>query len=158
MPSDESLLIDYSGLEFDEPPAPQQPVRIEVGTVTDRTANDALVAALTSLSDRLQASEERQAEIVDVVKQLAGMVNADREYLVASLDALSAALRDQPAPVVNVEVPAFPEIPAPVVNVPEPVVHVTVAQPPTHKRLKIQRDPLTNLLASAEIEEMSDGS
>lgn len=155
MPSEPDIVVDWSDLDLGEPEPPQQPVRIEVGTTSDREANEALIAALNSLSERQSATDERQAELVQIVKDLAGMVTADREYLTASLDALAAALREQPAPVVNV--PAFPEIPAPVVTVQPADVHVTVAPPPTHRKLKIQRDPLTNLLASAEIEEVNGG-
>lgn len=155
MPFEHDIEVDLGDLDFGDPePMQQPPLRIEVGAVPTE-ANDALIAALNSLSERQSATDERQAELVQIVKDLAGMVTADREYLTASLDALAAALREQPAPVVNV--PAFPEIPAPVVNVQPADVHVTVAPPPTHRKLKIQRDPLTNMIASADIEEVNGG-
>lgn len=157
MPSEHDIEIDWSELDLGDP-EPAQPVRIEVGTVDSHQANDALIAALQSLSDRQEATDERQAELVQIVKSLAEMVNTDREVMVASLDALAAAVREQPAPVVTVDVPAFPEIvfpdiPPPVVNVQPPEVNVTVETPTTSKKMKVERDPITNLIASVEVME-----
>lgn len=157
-----SLEIDWSGLDFDPAPKPillevgrppePPPLRIEVSPAPVET-DEALVAALDALHDRLRESDERQAQIVEAMKELAVIVNADREQLAASLTALTAAIQDQPAPVVNI--PEFPEIPAAVVNVPEPVVHVHVPRAPD-KKLKIERDPVSGMIASATVEEVNE--
>lgn len=156
--------IDFSGLNLDpEPqaillempkPAEPPPMRIEVAAAPQET-DEALVAALSSLNERIQATDARQVEIIEIVKELAQVVSSDREQLAASLDALTAAILEQPAPVVNI--PAFPEIPAPVVNVAPPSVNVRVDPPSSNRKLSLKRDPITNMIASAEIEEVRDG-
>lgn len=158
MSEPENIELDWSGLDLDPAPKPimlevgrppePPPLRIEVSPAPTET-DDVLVAALTTLNDRLQAAEERQLEITEIVKALAGIVNADRENLSAALDAITAALMNQPAPVVNV---AATEIPAPIVNVPAPIVNVHV--PKAEKRINITRDPVSGMIASANIEEI----
>lgn len=152
MPSEHDIEVDWSDLDLGDPEPPAQPVRIEVGTTDTTQANEALIAALTSLSERQEATDERQVELIQIVKSLAEMVNADREHLTASLEALTAAVLAQPVPEIPAfpELPPFPEIPAPVVHVSPPEVNVTVEAPP-QKRMIVERDPITNLISSVDI-------
>lgn len=153
-PKTAALEIDYADLEFDVPEAASQPLRIEVGQAPDR-AVDAIVAALSQMSERLIAAEERQIEFVEIVQKLKEIVESDRESLVASLGQMTEAIREavsaQPEIVVNVPEIQMPEIPAPVVNVQPPEVTVQYTPQKTSKQITVKRDPITGAISSAEV-------
>lgn len=139
-------------MEFEDEPTQQQPLRIEVGHAPSDSAA-AILAALNALADRLQATEERQLEFVEIVQKLKEVVEEDRTALVASLGQMTDAFKEAVAvrPEVVVNVPDFPDFP----EIPTPVVNVTV-EPPDQRRktVNVTRDPLTGLIASAEISEI----
>lgn len=142
-----SLELDTSALmaEFMTDP---EPVRIEVSSAPGQ-GMEQIVAALSAMADRIVQSEERQTELMEIVSKLSELVNRDQEILVSSMGTLTAAISEaiaaRPDPVVNVTVPE------PIVNVSPPQVHVTVEAPEARKKVIVERDPLTGLIASAEI-------
>lgn len=147
------LELDWGDF-FEEEQNGQGPLRIEVGQAPDR-AVEAIVAALTKMSERLIAAEERQIEFVEIVQKLKEVVESDREALVASIghmtDAIKEAVTLRPDVVVNVPEFEFPEIPAPVVNVQPPEVTVQYTPQDGTKTIKIERDPLSGMIASATV-------
>lgn len=143
--------VDWGDL-FDEEPNGNQPLKIEIGQAPSETGQ-AVVAALEALAARLQAAEERQLEFVEIVQKLKEVVASDQEALVASLNQMAEGIKEAVTlrPEVVVNVPDFPEFP----EIPTPVVNVTV-EPPDQRRktVNVTRDPLTGLIASAEISEI----
>ena len=140
--------------EFYIPP-PQTRIEVDSGA-TEMV--EALAASVEQLAERLVSAEERNTELLEAVKALRESLGNDHSALVASLsemtEAITAAVSIQPEIHVQVpEFPAFPEIPAPVVNVKPPEVNVTVEQPRS-RSVNITRDPLTGMIASADISEI----
>ena len=127
----------------------ESPLKLELTQPPRSTdVEEALVASISAVSDRLQESEELMGQVVEALAKVVEAQNVDRE---AFQDALTAAVnRPEPeAPVVNVYVPEI-VIPTPTVNVhvpktkllvPAPVVNVQL--PGTKRTVKFDRDPLT---------------
>lgn len=114
-----------------------------------------LVASMNELSARVEQDHSRLPELMD---KMMAEAKADRELLVAALQQMSEMLGTQAEPIVNVTVPE----PVVTVNVPETVVHVAppevnVHLPATNRKVTVKRDPLSGLIASADVEEVGDG-
>lgn len=150
----ESLEIDTSALMEEFYPEPQQTLKIEVAD-----ASDALVSSMNALMERMVSTEERQGEIIQALMDLTEHMKSDREALTAAL---------QIEPVINVTVPEtvvnVPEtvvnvhVPETVVNVsPAPAPEVNVHLPSSRRTVKVERDPLTGLISSANVEEVEGG-
>jgi hypothetical protein len=135
------------------------PMRVEIAAATS-SADDALLASIAALTDRLEKADEIMASMVDALGKVVETQNADRDALTQALTAAA----NQPEPVVNVYVPEIvvPEQPPATVNVhvpktkllipaqPSPVVNVTL--PGTKKTVKFTRN-LQGEVEQAEIVE-----
>jgi hypothetical protein len=135
------------------------PMRVEIAAATS-SADDALLASIAALTDRLEKADEIMASMVDALGKVVETQNADRDALTQALTADA----NQPEPVVNVYVPEIvvPEQPPATVNVhvpktkllipaqPSPVVNVTL--PGTKKTVKFTRN-LQGEVEQAEIVE-----
>lgn len=135
------------------------PMRVEIAAATT-SADEALLASITSLTEKMEKAYEIMAATVDALGKVAEIQNADRAALTQALTAAA----NQPEPVVNVYVPEIvvPEQPPATVNVhvpktkllipatPAPVVNVTLPSP--KKTINVTRN-LQGEIESAEIAE-----
>jgi len=162
VPEHDPIEIDASALmeEFFPTQEPQT-LKIEVADASDKLI-DTLVSSLSALTERLVQTEERQGEVIAALLALSEQMSDDRQNLTAAL------AQDPPEPpVINVTVPepiVNVTVPEPVVtvNVPETVVHVAppevnITLPSTSRKVTVKRDPLTGMIASADVEEVDDG-
>jgi hypothetical protein len=133
-------------------------VRVELASADTTERDEALVASIGAVSERLQSTEELMGQVVEALAKVVDAQNVDRQ---AFQDALTAAAnRPEPEPpVVNITIPEI-IVPTPTVNVhvpktkllvPAPVVNVQL--PGTKRTVKFDRDPLTGQVSQAEIEE-----
>lgn len=130
------------------------PVRVEL-SATRPDIDEALVASITAVSERLLETEDAVGQIALLLKQLSDDVRLDRT---AFQEALTAAVQVAPQepPIVNVTVPV-PEVKITVPKSrfaftnPTPVVNVTI--PGSKKTITFERDPLTGGVSKAEINE-----
>jgi hypothetical protein len=136
-----------------------EPFKIQIGPDKDEAAA-ALVAAVDAITERLGATEQVMASVVEAMHKIVESASADREAFTAALTAAA----NQPEPVFNITVPdiILPEQASPTVNVhvpkskilipaqPTPVVNVTM--PGSKKTVKFTRN-LNGEVEQAEIVE-----
>lgn len=121
----------------------------------------AMVASLEKLHEEVKADRKLMVQIVAGLQKLADDAKDDRAKLAETLTALVAGLTLPEFPEINVHVPA-PEVTVNVpeaqveVTVPTPEVNVRVDAPTTRREVTFERDPLTQMIASAKVVE-SDG-
>lgn len=121
----------------------------------------AMVASMEKLHEEVKEDRKLLAQLVGSLMKMQEDARTDREKMAQTLDALVAGLTLPEFPEVNVHVPA-PEVTVNVpeaqveITVPTPEVNVRVDAPTTRREVTFERDPLTQMIASAKVVE-SDG-